>query len=178
MAAGGGDDAVGAVFVAAADDADEGLEFGAVRGVGADEVVGDGGGWGVFEGMLLAAGFDGGFEEGGELMELGWAAEEVDLFHAVEERFAVAFGHAAQDADDEVGILFFAGFEFAYSRPDFLFGFVADGAGVVEDDVGGFDVGGEVVAVGAELGFDEFGVEDVHLAAEGFDVDFFHGIVV
>jgi len=124
---------------------------------------------------LLAAGVDGGFEEGGELVELGWSAEEVDLFHAVEERFAVAFGHAAQDADDEGWVLFFAGFEGADAGPDFLFGFVADGAGVVEDDVGGFEGVGKVVAVGTELGLDEFGVERVHLAAEGFKVDFFHG---
>ena len=52
-----------------------------------------------------------------------------------------------------------------------MLGFVADGAGVVEDEAGvGFvlDAGVTLLFEGAD---DFFGVMGVHLAAEGFDVE-------
>ncbi len=187
-ATGVGDDAVGAEFIAAANDADVGLKFLFVGGEAAGEVEEfEAVFFGVFhrfraagivagEGVLLFAGFEDVVEECGELVEFRGAAHEVDVGHAFHEGGSVAFGHAADDADDEGGVGGFAVFECAESGPDFLFGLFADGAGVVEGDVGIIEGGGEGVAKGTELVLDELGVEDVHLAAEGFEVDFFHRI--
>ncbi len=145
----------------------EAIFFGGVEGFGAAAGV-------ASEGVLLFAGFEDVVEEGRELVEFGGAAHEVDVRHAFHEGGSVAFGHAADDADDEGGVRGLAIFEGAEAGPDFLFGAFADGAGVVEGDVGIVECGGEGVAEGTELVLDEFGVEDVHLAAEGFEVDFFH----
>ena len=54
---------------------------------------------------------------------------------------------------------------------DFLLGLVADGAGVVEDEVGLLDRFDLAVALGNERADDLFGVMDVHLAAEGLEVE-------
>src|ERR1700677_2902321 len=54
---------------------------------------------------------------------------------------------------------------------DFLFGFVADGAGVVEDEVGLLDGFYLTISLVDERADDFFGVMDVHLAAEGFEVE-------
>lgn len=48
-----------------------------------------------------------------------------------------------------------------------------DAAGVEEDGVGFFGVFGEFVALLTQGGDDELAVQDVHLAADGFDEDFF-----
>ena len=124
---------------------------------------------------MLAAGFQDVFEESGKLVELGRPAHEVHLRHASHEGDAVAFGHAADDADDERRIGNLALLQGAQTRPDFLLGTIADGAGVVKDHVSICEGRREVVTDRAELGLDELGVEDVHLSAEGFEVDFFHG---
>jgi len=86
--------------------------------------------------VLAAAGFDDVVEQGGELIEFGGAAHEVDNGHAFHEGGAVAFGHAADDADDERRGFGFALFEGAEAGPDFLFGALADGTGVVKYDIG------------------------------------------
>ena len=57
---------------------------------------------------------------------------------------------------------------------DFLFGLVADAAGVVEDEAGVGFVGGLGVALVEEGADDFFGVVGVHLAAESFDVEGLH----
>ncbi len=54
---------------------------------------------------------------------------------------------------------------------DFLLGFVADGAGVIEDQAGVFDGRNLAVALGNQSANDFLGVMDVHLAAEGFEVE-------
>ena len=53
---------------------------------------------------------------------------------------------------------------------DLLLGFVADGAGVVEDQPSLFDGLDLLVALGNECPNDLFRVMGVHLAAEGFEV--------
>jgi len=92
----------------------------------------------------------------GEFIEFSWADEDIDDGHSSDEVDAIAFGEAAQDADDEGGVGFLAFFEFAQARPDFLLSAFADGAGVEEDDVGGVAVGSEAVPQSAELAGDEF----------------------
>ena len=59
---------------------------------------------------------------------------------------------------------------------DFLLGFIADAAGVVEDVVGFFGRLHLGVAFGQQRPDDFLGIVRIHLAAEGFDVkSFFHG---
>ena len=48
---------------------------------------------------------------------------------------------------------------------------LANGAGVIQNDGRFFPVGGELVTECAELAYDEFGIEFVHLAAKGLEED-------
>src|SRR5439155_25644410 len=59
---------------------------------------------------------------------------------------------------------------------DLLFGLIADGAGVVEDEAGVFDGRNLAIALGNERADDFLGVMDVHLAAESFEVEGFVGL--
>jgi hypothetical protein len=59
----------------------------------------------------------------------------------------------------------------AEAAPDLLLGALADAAGVVKDHIRGGGVGGEAVAQTGQLAHDELGVELVHLAAEGLEID-------
>ena len=59
---------------------------------------------------------------------------------------------------------------------DFLLGLIADGAGVVEDEASVFDGRNLAVALGNQSADDFLGVMDVHLAAEGFEVEGFLGL--
>ena len=54
---------------------------------------------------------------------------------------------------------------------DLVLGVLADRAGVVEDRVGLVDVVGQLVPLVAELADDQLAVEQVHLAADGLDVE-------
>ena len=92
-----------------------------------------------------------------------------DVRGLLEDGFAFLLGDAADD-----GELFAFALEalvLVEAVEDFLLGFIADGAGVVEDEAGVglvFDAGVALVLEGAD---DFFGVMGVHLAAEGFDVE-------
>jgi len=110
-------------------------------------------------------------DQAGEFVEFAGAAEDVYLGELFEYVEAVALSHAADDTYDKGGVSGFAMLELAEARPDFLFGVFTDGAGVVEDDVGGIAVFGGFIALGAELAENELGIEDVHLAAEGFEIE-------
>ena len=59
---------------------------------------------------------------------------------------------------------------------NFLLRFIADGAGVVEDQAGLLDRFDLPIAFVDQRADDFFGVVDVHLAAEGFEVEGFVGI--
>ncbi len=114
------------------------------------------------------AGFEAG-EHVGQVAIGGGAGDDRDVGGLVEDVLAFLLGDAADD-----GELFAFALEalvLVEAVEDFLLGFVADGAGVVEDEAGvGFvvDAGVALVLQGAD---DLFGVMGVHLAAEGFDVE-------
>jgi hypothetical protein len=96
--------------------------------------------------------------------------DQIDFGDAAEEGLAFLLGDAACDDDRDVGILLLAFGLASEVGVDLLFGVVADGAGVVEDDVGGEGV----ILPGHAHGFEHpchaLGVGFVHLAAEGGDV--------
>ena len=160
------DDAVGAELVAALDDGDV-----AAVGIGAGGELGLEGevGLAVVEaGDALSAGFEAS-EHVGEVAVGGGAGDQRDVGGLVEDLFALLLGDAA-----EHGELFAFALELLVvveAVEDLLFGFVADGAGVVEDEPGVglvLDAGVALLLQGAD---DLFGVMGVHLAAEGFDVE-------
>ncbi len=65
--------------------------------------------------------------------------------------------------------------ELIEAMKNFLFGFVANAAGVVEDQVGLFEIRHLGVAIGNQSADDFFRIVRVHLAAEGLDVKGLHG---
>src|SRR6516165_6603092 len=87
---------------------------------------------------------------------------------ALENLFAFLLGHAAEHP--KLLSLFLKLLVVGEAVEDFLLGFVANGAGVVEDEVGFIDGRNLAVALGDERPNDFFGVMDVHLAAKSFEV--------
>ncbi len=88
---------------------------------------------------------------------------------ALEDAFALLLGDAAEHG--EALALLVERLVVVQAVEDLLLGLVADGTGVVQDEVGGFfglDLG---VALVLERPDDLFRVVDIHLAAEGFDVE-------
>ena len=81
----------------------------------------------------------------------------------------VLLGHAADDADDEIGPRLLGVLETAERGVDLFLGVLADAAGVEKNGVGGVGVGRQLITVLAQSPHDELGVEHVHLAADGFD---------
>ncbi len=159
-----GDDAVGAGFVAAFDDGD----VGAVRIVAAGER-------GV-EGLFGVEAQTGdaavaGFELHQHLAEAGIAGRpghQADVRGAFEDLLPLLLGHAAEHAEN----LAFAGLalEVLQAVKNFLLGLIAYAAGVIEDQVRRFRRFHLGIALLDEGADDFFGVVDIHLAAEGFEV--------
>ena len=101
-------------------------------------------------------------------------ADHRNIGCAFENLFAFLLGHAAQHAKlFSLGMQFFVVGE---AMENFLLGFVADGAGVVEDQAGIFDSRDLTVALGNERADNFFGVVHVHLAAESFEVESLLGL--
>jgi hypothetical protein len=109
-------------------------------------------------------------DERRQLVELPGAAQDVHVREAGEEVRPVALGHAPDDADHQVRLGHLAQPELAEAAPHLLLGVLADGARVVDHDVGRVAIIDRFVALGAKLAENELGVQDVHLAAEGFEV--------
>src|SRR5581483_2797224 len=92
---------------------------------------------------------------------------------AVEDALAFLLSYAAENAKN----LTFAGFtlELLKTAEYFLFGFIADAASVVEDELGFVGLGNLRVAAFEQSADYLFGVVRVHLTAEGLDVEGLHG---
>ena len=170
FAAGVGDDAVGAELVATLDDGDV-----AAVGVLAGGELGFEGfvGLAVVEaGDAVFAGFKAG-EHLGELAVGGRAGDERDVGRPLEDLFAFLLGDAAENGEALAG--FVQLFVVVEAVEDLLLGFVADGAGVVEDQAGFFFGLDPAVALLLQCANDLFRVMGIHLAAEGFKVEGFFG---
>ena len=102
------------------------------------------------------------------------SADHGNVRRALENFVTLLLGHAAENA--EFLALCLELFVIGKAMKDFLLGFVPDGAGVVEDQAGVFDGRNLAVALGDERADDLLGVMDVHLAAEGFEVEGFLGL--
>jgi hypothetical protein len=88
---------------------------------------------------------------------------------ALENLFAFLLGHAAEHAKRLAFLFIFL----VIGEPveHFLFRLVADGAGIVEHQVGLFDRLHLPIAFLQQRPHNLFGVVDVHLAAKGFEVE-------
>src|SRR5438094_762074 len=99
--------------------------------------------------MILVSRDDRIVDERRELIELARPAQDVDVRELVEDRNAVALGHAADDADNQIRIRLLARAKLAQTRPDLLFSVLAYRAGVVDDDIGGITIVRRFVALAA-----------------------------
>jgi len=98
------------------------------------------------------------------------ADDNVDVGGFVKDEVLIFLSHAADDADDFCRPVAFAEFESSECAVDFVFGVLANAAGIEDDGIGIFGVVGELVAVAAQRGDYQFAVQHVHLAADGFDI--------
>jgi hypothetical protein len=122
------------------------------------------------KGVHLAAGAGLG-DQGGKFHQPTRGAHEVDDRGAPADGGAVLLCHATQKAHDEARLAAFAGDEFADVREHSIFGVVADRARDEQQHVGRLRVVDKFGAAGAQHFSDQFGVELVHLATVGRDVD-------
>ena len=87
----------------------------------------------------------------------------------------VFLSHAPHHADDFLWVLFFDFPQPAQRTVGFVFGLFAHGASVQQDRISAIDIFGKLIALTAKVGNDHLAVEHIHLAADGFDVQFVHG---
>ena len=87
----------------------------------------------------------------------------------------VFLSHAPHDADDFLRVLFFDFPQPAQRTVSFVLGLFAHRASVQQNRVGAIDILGKLTALAAKVGNDHLAVEHIHLAADGFDVQFVHG---
>lgn len=184
LAAGKGDDAEGAVLVAALHDADKAGDL--LAGMAVYLAVAQAGKVDVFLDRAFAALFRLDIDDRiapaseqvihviGGAMKFLRADDEIDTGSA-EEFVTARLSHAAEITENRVGpALFGLVGEFLHFADGFLLGLVADAAGVEEHDIGFLFGRSKRIAFGDELGGDGFGVALVHLTAIGFDVNTRH----
>ena len=108
------------------------------------------------------------------------AEDDIDVGRAFDDVFAFLRCHAAGHADNHIGVFLFDGLDAAEIGKDFFLRFFAHGAGVEQDDVGivGFGHLLDAAVFFFQYGEHFFAVVFVHLAAEGADKDFFHGLLL
>jgi len=173
-----GHDAEGAVHVAALLDRDEGAHLLFLEDVLADRVLRAGFLRDVHDGLphRHAGGVRGAqvVEVIGHLVEFLRAHDQVDVRQAVEQLGAAVLRHAAEDAEDEVGLLALAGRDVGGLGDGLLLGHVAHAARVEQHDVALGLRPHDPVSPRAQHRRDSLAVALVHLAPVGFDMDPVH----
>ncbi len=103
------------------------------------------------------------------------AHDEIDHRRAADDLLAFGLGDAARNGNGQAAsVARGSGFKRAHAAElgiDLVRGFLADVAGIEDDEIGILDVGGLREALGREHVRHTMGIVDVHLAAEGFDVE-------
>ena len=179
-----GDDAVGAELVATHHDPHERLEGArahrrladrVVLGEARRDLVAGPGGPGEADGHLGGALLLGQHEQFRDPGELAGPGDHVDVRRPLQDEPLILLGHAAQDADRQLGLERLEGPDPPQGAVDLVLGVLPDGAGVVEDRVRLRDVVGQLVPLVAELAHDQLAVEQVHLATDRLDVELLAG---
>ena len=93
----------------------------------------------------------------------GGAADQADVRRFFEDFLAFLLGYASEDGE---GLALGIALEMIQAVEDFLFGFIADATGVVEDQLGFFESGDLRIALADEGADDLFGIVRIHLAPE------------
>ena len=98
--------------------------------------------------------------------------DNVDVGSSFEDQFLIFLSHTSHHADDLFGVIFFGLAKSPERTVGLVFGLFAYRAGVEQDCVGVADIVGQFVSLPTEIGNDHFAVQHIHLAANGFDVQF------
>jgi len=101
------------------------------------------------------------------LRQLAGTAHNVHVRRPTADQVLVFLGHAAEHADDLVGMPFFMPAQHSQGAVNFVFRVLTDATCVEQDYVGLLGVGGQLVALAAQYADDQLAVEHVHLAANG-----------
>ena len=119
---------------------DRGLAIGVVLVEARRHVVAAAGGARQADGELrLRLGF-GDRQQFGHSRELARADDDVDVRRPLQNQVLILLGHAAQDADGQLGLALLELLDPAQGAVDLVLGVLPDRAGVVEDRVGLLDV--------------------------------------
>ncbi len=169
------DHAEGAKLVAPLDDVDESAGTGISHRRGGE--LGDG-----ITFLLIELGPEDRAAEGlnlvdrlGQVFHVVGAQDEIQLGKALQQAFPFLLGQAAGESEHQPRIVFLERPHFAEQGKYFLFGFLPHGTGVDENQVGFFPVLGPLVPGMKQEKFHAVGIGHIHLAAEGIDINLFHG---
>ena len=110
-------------------------------------------------------------DQRGNLRKLPGAHDQIHVRGPVKNQRLIFLGHAAHHADDLPRPAFFAVLQPPQLAVDFVLGMLADAARVEQHGVGFADVRRQFVALFAERPHDQFAVQHIHLAADGFDIE-------
>src|SRR5262249_18581749 len=114
-------------------------------------------------------------EQTGQAMVALRAHDEIDHRRAADDFLTFGLGDAARNGNGQAAsVARGSGFKRAHAAElgiDLVGGFLADVTGIEDDEIGILDVGGLREALGHEHVRHTMGIVDVHLAAEGFDVE-------
>ncbi len=105
----------------------------------------------------------------GQVAVRGGAGDQRDVGGALENLLAFLLGDAAENGEALPFLVQLL--EVVEAIEDLLLRLIADGAGVVHDEVGVLFALDLLVALGDERADDFFGVVEVHLATKGLDVE-------
>ena len=111
----------------------------------------------------------------GHLVQLPRADHEIDIGGTLENQPLILLRHAAQDANHFARMLASGVLKPAQGAIDLVLCVLTDAARVEQDRVRLADIRRELVTVFAQAGHHELAVELIHLAADGFDIQF-HGL--
>ncbi len=123
------------------------------------------------DGQLLAAAGPRRLDQLRRLLQLAGADDQIDIRGSFEDLPLVLLSHAAQHANDFLGISLLVPPQVAQGAVDLVFGVLPHAARVEQDRVRLVDRVHQLIAVLPEAGHHHFAVQHIHLAADGFDVD-------
>ena len=107
----------------------------------------------------------------GNVVKLLGADDQVDVRQPLQELGAAILRHAAEDPENEIGLIPLARLDVPGLADGLLLGGIADAAGVQQQDIAGVFRGDDPIPAGAQHRRDGFAVALVHLAPVGFDED-------
>ncbi len=109
----------------------------------------------------------------GQAGKLARAANDIDMRRPPADQLLVLLRHAAQHAHNLARMPLLVSAQPAQRAINLVLGMLTDAAGVEQNDIGLGGLMDQLIALPAQTSHDQLAVEHVHLAADGFDVEFF-----